>query len=225
MLVYYFKEYLSEAKLAGFLSLLGLADSKWVEDVPTFAFSVFNGCGIIAMIIGIAFSKPVAKRIGKRDAFGAGLLLSTFCLVFFLFYGPDSVALVVLTQVLFGLTYGVTIPLLWAMIADVADFSEWKNNRRATGIIFSAMIFGLKAGLGIEGALGGYILALYGYDAGLAEQSTGALFGIRLSVSIFPAVAFLIGFGTLFFYEINKKLEYQIEADLGKRRIPEGNAE
>jgi GPH family glycoside/pentoside/hexuronide:cation symporter len=219
MLVYYFKEYLSEAQLTDFLAKLGLADSKWVEDVPTFAFSIFNGAGIVAMIIGIGFSKPLAKRIGKRDAFGAGLLLSALSLVFFIFYSPDSVALVVVTQIIFGLTYGVTIPLLWAMIADVADFSEWKNHRRATGIIFSAMIFGLKAGLGIGGALGGYILALYGYSADLAEQTTKALFGIRMSVSIFPALAFLIAFATLFFYEINKKLEYQIEEDLGKRRL------
>jgi GPH family glycoside/pentoside/hexuronide:cation symporter len=225
MLVYYFKEYLSEAQLTDFLAKLGLADSKWVEDVPTFAFSIFNGAGIVAMIIGIGFSKPLAKRIGKRDAFGAGLLLSALSLVFFIFYSPDSVALVVVTQIIFGLTYGVTIPLLWAMIADVADFSEWKNHRRATGIIFSAMIFGLKAGLGIGGALGGYILALYGYSADLAEQTTKALFGIRMSVSIFPALAFLIAFATLFFYEINKKLEYQIEEDLGKRRLTDKPAD
>jgi GPH family glycoside/pentoside/hexuronide:cation symporter len=225
MLVYYFKEYLSEVQLADFLAKLGLANSRFVEDVPTFAFSVFNGAGIIAMIIGISFSKPLAKRIGKRDAFGAGLLLSAISLVFFIFYGPGSVTLVVVTQIIFGLTYGVTIPLLWAMIADVADFSEWKNNRRATGIIFSAMIFGLKAGLGIGGALGGYILALYGYDADLAQQTTKALFGIRMSVSVYPALAFLVSFGTLFFYEINKKLEYRMEEELSLRRASGNQAE
>jgi glycoside/pentoside/hexuronide:cation symporter, GPH family len=127
--------------------------------------------------------------------------------------------MVFITQFVFGLAYGITIPLLWAMIADVADFSEWKNKRRATGIIFSAMIFGLKVGLGIGGALGGYILALYGYDAELTLQSAKAIFGIRMSVSIFPAIAFIIGVSTLFFYEINKKLEFQIEEELGQRRI------
>ncbi|MFH0759680.1 MAG: MFS transporter [Bacteroidota bacterium] len=218
MLVYYFKEYLSEAQLTTFLANLGLAGSKWVEDVPTFAFSVFNGCGIIAMIIGIAFSKTLAKRFGKRDAFGAGLLASALVLVLFVFYSPDSVTTVVVTQIIFGLAYGTTIPLLWAMIADVADFSEWRNHRRATGIIFSAMIFGLKAGLGIGGALGGYILALFGYDADLAQQTTKALFGIRMSVSIFPALAFLLAFAALFFYEINKKMEYKMEEDLSLRR-------
>ena len=43
------------------------------------------------------------------------------------------------SQILHGFFYGITIPILWAMIADVADYSEWKTNRRATAIIFSAI--------------------------------------------------------------------------------------
>lgn len=39
------------------------------------------------------------------------------------------------SQILHGFSYGITIPILWAMIADV-DYSEWKTNRRATAIIF-----------------------------------------------------------------------------------------
>jgi GPH family glycoside/pentoside/hexuronide:cation symporter len=65
---------------------------------------------------------------------------------------------------------------------------------------------------------------MYGYEAELAEQTTKALVGIRMSVSIYPALAFLVAFATLFFYEINKKLEYQMEADLIKRRVPEGSS-
>jgi GPH family glycoside/pentoside/hexuronide:cation symporter len=219
MLVYYFKEYLSELQLTQFLAKIGFTtESKWVEDVPTFAFSIFNGVGIVAMIIGIGFSKAFAKRFGKRDAFGGGLLLAAISIFLFRFLPPESVIMVLVMQIIYGLTYGVTIPLLWAMIADVADFSEWKNRRRATGIIFSAMIFGLKVGLGVGGSLGGYILALYGYNADLVQQSPQAINGIRMSVSVYPAIAFLVAFAILFFYEINKKVEYQMEADLSSRR-------
>ena len=55
------------------------------------------------------------------------------------------------------------------MIADVADYSEWKNNRRATAIIFSAMMVGLKGGLSIGGALVASILGYYGYEAGMDQ--------------------------------------------------------
>jgi Na+/melibiose symporter-like transporter len=37
-------------------------------------------------------------------------------------------------------------------------------------------------------------------------------------VSIFPAIPFLVGAALLFMYEINKKMEVQIESDLKQRR-------
>ena len=67
--------------------------------------------------------------------------------------------------------YGFTIPLLWAMMADVADYSEWKTGRRATGIVFSAIVFALKAGLGFGGAITGYVLSLYGYVPNVAQTA------------------------------------------------------
>lgn len=52
-------------------------------------------------------------------------------------------------EILRQFAYGFTIPLLWSMMAELADHSEWKNERRATGIVFSAIVFALKAGLSI----------------------------------------------------------------------------
>ena len=171
------------------------------------------------MIVGIAFSKPLADRFGKRDVFGVFLFLSALFLLMFDFYSPDAVGIVFITQILHGFFYGVTIPLLWAMIADVADYSEWKNNRRATAIIFSAMIFGLKIGLSVGGALGAALLSKYGYVAEASNQTAATVSGIRMSVSIYPCIVFIAGVILLFGYDINKKMELTIESDLKARRI------
>ncbi|MFT3737469.1 MAG: MFS transporter [Breznakibacter sp.] len=237
MYVYYFENYLSEPHLANFLrnigfngfidglnhilASIGLVGFSWPEDAPTSAFSLFNAGGIIFMIVGIGFSKRLADKYGKRDVFGIGLFLSALCLFLFYFCSPQAIAAVFVTQMLHGFFYGLTIPLLWAMIADVADYSEWKNNRRATAITFSAMIFGLKAGLSIGGALVAGILATFGYDEKLAEQSTGTINGIKLSMSVLPTLTFFVGVACLFFYEINKQKEVQIENDLKSRRANE----
>ena len=123
------------------------------------------------------------------------------------------------SQVLHGFFYGITIPLLWAMIADVADYSEWKNNRRATAIIFSAMMVGLKGGLSIGSALLTKILGIFHYVPNSdSVQTDSAIQGTKMLVSVFPAIPFLIGVGLLFFYEINKKMEVRIESDLKERR-------
>jgi Na+/melibiose symporter-like transporter len=236
MYVYYFQYYLDEAALAAFLqgigfngfiaglnsalNGIGLTSFQWPEDAPTSAFSLFNAGGIVFMIVGIGFSKRLADRFGKRDVFGVALLLSTLFMLGFYVYPPDAIGLVFGSQVLHGFFYGITIPLLWAMIADVADYSEWKNNRRATAIIFSAMLCGLKLGLSIGGALVAAILAHYAYQAGAATQSQQAVDGIRLAVSLYASLPFLACVVLLFFYEINKPMESRIERELGERRAP-----
>ncbi len=237
MYVYYFKNYLDEKYLADFLdhigfnqfigwlnnmlSGMGLVGFSWPEDAPTSGFSLFNAGGIIMMIIGIMFSKSLADRFGKRDVFGTSLFISALCLLLFYFYSPRSIAMVFLTQLGHGFFYGICTPLLWAMIADVADYSEWKNKRRATAIIFSAMIFGLKAGLSIGGALVAGILATYGYNESLAVQSPETVNGIRLALSVYPTLTFCVSVACLFFYEINKKKEIQIQEELLARRDEE----
>lgn len=234
MYVYYFDNYLSEAHLATFLEnigfnsfidginnlviSMGMSGFEWPDEASASGFSLFNAGGIIFMIVGIGFSKPLADRFGKRDVLGSALFVSTLCILVFVFYSPESIALVFITQVLHGFFYGITIPLLWTMIADVADYSEWKNNRRATAIIFSAMIFGLKAGLTLGGSMVAGILAAYGYDADLVTQTASATMGIKLSVSVYASIPFFIGVACLFFYKINKKMEVQIEKDLSERR-------
>jgi len=232
--VYYFKYYASEPALAAFLEDIGfngfigglnamltgvgLTEFRWPEDAPTSAFSLFNGCGIILMIVGIGFSRKLADHFGKRNVFGGALFLSTLPLLLFYVYPPDAVGVMFVSQILHGFFYGITIPLLWAMTADVADYSEWKNNRRATAIIFSAMIFGLKVGLSIGGALVAGILAAYGYDAQAAFQNPETINGIKLAVSLYCSTPFLIACASLFLYEIDKALESRIEQELASRR-------
>ncbi len=228
MYIYYFKYYLSEPSIASFLENIGFnkftqwlyhaTGFQWPNDPATSGNSLFNASGIIFMIAGIMLSKPLADRFGKRDVFGTFLFLSAIFLLLFVFYSPESIGIVFITQILHGFFYGVTIPLLWAMIADVADYSEWKNKRRATAIIFSAMIFGLKVGLSVGGALGAALLAKYGYIAKVSRQTAATISGIKMSVSIYPCIFFILGVVLLMGYNINKKMELTLEKDLKERR-------
>jgi Na+/melibiose symporter-like transporter len=222
--VYYFKNYVSKERLTEFITPLlnGLSNigiNFFGEDPVSAGFGLFNAGGIIFMIVGITLSKRLADKYGKRDVFGIALVISTLFILLFYFFSSTSVELMFASQILHGFFYGITIPLLWAMIADVADYSEWKNNRRATAIIFSAMMVGLKGGLSIGSALLTWILGLFNYVPNSdAVQTESAINGTKLLVSIFPSIPFLIGAGLLFFYEINKKMETQIENDLKQRR-------
>ena len=113
--------------------------------------------------------------------------------------------------------------LPWAMMADVADFSEWKLNKRTTAIVFAGIVIGLKVGLAIGGFIGGLLLSVYGYivktDPGaIIVQSEHTIVGIRLTTSIYPAIALLSVVILLFFYKINQKTEIQMQDELAERR-------
>jgi len=232
--IYYFKYYLNEPALAAFLqnvgfnsfisglnhtlTSIGLTEFQWPKDAPTSANSLFNACGIIMMIVGIGFSKKLADKYGKRNVYGISLFISTLFVLALDFFPSDTIGMIFISQILHGFFYGIGIPILWAMIADVADYSEWKNNRRATAIIFSAMLIGLKAGLTFGGSMGAGLLAHYGYDASLAVQNTATAEGIKAGVSVYASIPFFVSCGLLFFYNINKSMETKIETELNARR-------
>ena len=223
MLVYYFKDYVSEIELSKLTYFLGFREAKWISNEANLGYSFFNMVGIIGTLIGIASSRSLAKRYGKRDAFLFGLTIAACLQALFVLYSPAQIRLMFITFLIIGFFYGITTPLLWAMIGDVVDYSEWKNFRRATGMVFSAIIFGLKAGLGLGGALAGYLLSTYGYDSDIIIQSHRVHVGIRLSISVYPAIFFLIGCSLLLFYKIRKKTELRIQFELEERRNNKNN--
>lgn len=234
MNIYYFKYYLTEQSQLTFLDQVGFnkiiqglsgvfgaeafAEFSKPGSAPYAASSFTSAFSTIAMIIGILFSKSLADRFGKRNVFGSFLTLSALCLVSIIFFDRTAVMAIFLIQTLHGFIYGVTIPLLWAMIADVADYSEWKNNRRATAIIFSAMIFGLKMGLSLGGALSTWLLSRFGYVADAVVQTNSAVKGIQSLVSIIPGFIFIAGAALLFWYVIDKKMEVRLEEELKAKR-------
>jgi GPH family glycoside/pentoside/hexuronide:cation symporter len=226
ILLYYFKYYLNLASQKAFLIdldkvLFGMLGSLGMTgetaDIAGNTFSINNIFSQLIAILGLTLSKPLAARFGKRNAFRTWLAISMVFAALFIIIPPTSVWLTFILSLLFNFSWGVTMPLPWAMMADVADYSEWKNNRRATGMVFAGIIIGLKVGLAIGGALTGYLLSHYGYVSNVT-QSASALFGIRLTLSIYPAIAVFLSVVALFIYSIDKKTEFKMQDELVERR-------
>jgi Na+/melibiose symporter-like transporter len=213
---YYFTYYADKASLASLLGAFGV-DTADPGRVVSIAFSMFNVLGTIATIVAIFFSKALAVRYGKRNVFVAGLAGTVCFTAAFALLSPQAAPAMFACEILRQFAYGFTIPLLWAMMADVADYSEWKTGRRATAIVFSAIVFALKAGLGFGGAITGYVLAAYGYVPNVA-QGPGALDGIRYTMSLFPALTFALCAIVLLFYGIDKRTEIEMTDELAARR-------
>ncbi len=182
---------------------------------------LFNVVGSIALIVALPLSKPLARWFGKRNVFiGSSIISGTFFALLYL-PGANSIGWIYALNILGKMAYAPAVPLLWTMIADAADYAEWKNGRRATGLFFSAATFAQKGGWGIGGALAGWLLAAYGYVEQATQQTALALTGIKLMISVFPGVLYISCAAALIFYTIDEATCATMKRDLEERRAAE----
>jgi sugar (glycoside-pentoside-hexuronide) transporter len=204
------------------LALWGSASAyyfKYAVPEDVLDFSLFNGVGQgITFVAVVTLPGILSDRFGKKATYLVCLALTALFTAGFYFVPATSRWGLLALCALKSLAYAPTIPLLWAMMGDVADHSEWKSGRRATGFVFAGIVFALKAGLGLGGAVCGWILGAAGFDPSAASQTPGAQEAILLSVSLIPAALFSIGVFALAFYPISKRVEVQMQSELNKRR-------
>ena len=228
---YYFENYVDAGALYAFLDKLGLVATEAQDSIgysilnafglivssPDKAyevgFGVFNMLGALVQFFGvILLSEYLANKYGKKQTFIVCLTLTAIFTAMFYFPAKDNIGFMFVLNFLKSLAYAPTVPLLWAMIADVADHSEYVHYRRATGFVFAGVVFALKAILG-------FLLSGFGYISGAGvAQSDSAIHGIILSSSLIPAATFFVGVIALFFYPITKKYNEKMQAELAERR-------
>ena len=221
---FYFQYNVDQKSLCDFLSHFIEIEQK---DAYSVGFSVFNMMGAIVQFVGvICLSRYLAGKYGKKKTFMVCLSLTAFFTAMFYIPSPTDVSLMFVLNFLRSLAYAPTIPLLWAMIGDVADHVEFENHRRATGFCFSGIVLALKLGLGFGGAIAGIIISMFGYESGnVSIQNESAMEGIRFVSSIAPAFLFCVGVLALHFYPITKEYNEMMQAELTMRRRLAAHAE
>ena len=204
------------------LALWGSASAyyfKYAVSEETLGFSLFNGVGQgITFVAVVTLPGILSDRFGKKATYLVCLALTAVFTAGFYFVPATSRYGLLVLGALKSLAYAPTIPLLWAMMGDVADHGEWVSGRRATGFVFAGIVFALKAGLGLGGAVCGWILGAAGFDPEAASQTAEAQQAIRLSVSLIPAALFAVGCVALLFYPISKRTEREMQLELNARR-------
>jgi glycoside/pentoside/hexuronide:cation symporter, GPH family len=191
-----------------------LADSN-VADVFN---SIINMVGTATTIIVIILSPPLSRRLGKKAIAVAGFGLASLGTFAFYLLSPANVIGMLTLTILIAICYAPTIPLVWAIFADVADYSEWTVGRRFTGMVFATIGFALKSGLALGSASFLWIMeGFFNYDTKL-PSAHGAVAGYRFTSGIFVGLLFAICAALLLAYKLNKGLTIQMADELAERR-------
>ena len=199
------------------LDIFGYIINPERSNVHNVGFGLFGMIGNIVTIIGVILSKPLSTAFGKKAVFCASMFATAVTTGWLFFLPAENVTMQFIQGIAWSASYSPSIPLLWSMIADAADFSEWRTGRRATGIAYAGVVFALKAGLGLGGFIGSLILGWYGFQGG-QNVDPESLTGIRVTAGLFPAVLFVFAGIVMLFYPISKELNLQIGDELAARR-------
>jgi GPH family glycoside/pentoside/hexuronide:cation symporter len=172
----------------------------------------------IIIIATLPFVKPMTRLLGKKNLYMICMILIGITAALFYFASPTDIVMIFALQVIFSIASAPPISLCWAMYADTADYSEWKTGRRATALIFSASTFAQKFGMAVGGAVTMWLLAYYHYQPNI-EQPANTLHGIKMIMSVYPAIGVLIGIVLLSFYKLSDKKLVEIEEELKVRKL------
>ncbi len=185
--------------------------------------TTFLTIGTFGMMAGVFLSTPCKKHLGKKAASIFLALAGAVLGGAFYWLPPDNFAALGVMNFAWSIVAGATPVFLFAMFADVADFHEWKFGRRATGLVIAGIMFAIKMGVALGGFLILRLLDLFGYVAN-QPQTPEAFRGIKLLLSMIPAVSILVCGILLCLYPISEKLLVTVEADLKTRKSDDENA-
>ena len=206
--------------LAGREVVVGLVDPQLAGDALA-QLERARACGVELVDLG---DDPAAALRALLDAREGRWLVDAVLGTGFFFCGPGDVVLMFAIGVSLAIITGPLMPLFWSMIADTADYSEWKFGRRFTGLTFSAGTFSMKLGWALGPALAAYSLSYYGYQDNVL-QSERTIDGLRLMMSLYPAALAGVAALVVLSYGINRKMELQMEDELLARKEAEGTVE
>lgn len=186
-----------------------------------FTLALFLTVGEISQLVGVVVTVPVSEKIGKKATFLLVLAVVTVLsiIVAFLPETPAGMWALLVSQILICIAIGINSPLLWSMFADVADYSELKNGRASTGLIFSSSSMAQKFGAAFGSAIVLWVLMAFGYDnAKGAVQTPEALATIKALISWIPAIGSAAGIAIMLGYPLTDKKMSDIRQELSKKR-------
>jgi glycoside/pentoside/hexuronide:cation symporter, GPH family len=176
---------------------------------------------MLASIAGAMITSPLGKRYGKRNLFIYALIFSGAVNAMLFFCGPGNLVGIFTIGIISEFGAAIFPTLFFAMLGDAADYSEFKNGRRATGLVYSAGSFATKFGGGIAGAIIGLVLSAFHYNGQDAVSIQGAIPGIIMLMSWIPAIIAFIAAGFMTLYPLNQKKMDEITIELNNRRALE----
>ena len=182
----------------------------------TDVMSIISLATIPILVICFPLVPKLVAKFGKKATLMAAIVSSTIFSVIPVVMEIKNVYVYSALVVLGTIGQTVFTMLIWALVTDCLDYSEWKFHERSGGSMYSLYTFSRKIGSTIASTGVSFGLAAIGFVSGSnVVQTAEAVNGIYFLVNIIPVVTCaleLIGVGLIF--NLNKETTEQMYAEL-----------
>lgn len=182
------------------------------EDLIT----MFVTLGMVGNIAGCAAAQWLSRYVDKVNAYIGLQLIAALISALSFFVGAAQLELAFALYFLWGFFLQMATPLLWAKMADTVDYGHYKTGIRITGLVYSSIVFFIKLGLALGGALAGWLLAFYQYQAD-SVQTVATQQGILLSFTVLPAIGSVLVALVMSRYRLRSNTVLDIHQQLQQR--------
>lgn len=182
----------------------------------TDVMSIISLATIPILVICFPLVPKLVAKFGKKATLMAAIISSTIFSVIPVVMEIKNVYVSSALVVLGTIGQTVFTMLIWALVTDCLDYSEWKFNERSDGSMYSLYTFSRKIGSTIASTGVSFGLAAIGFVSGSnVVQTAEAVNGIYFLVNIIPLVTCileLVGVGLIF--NLNKETTERMYAEL-----------
>ena len=182
--------------------------------------TISMACSMPFMIVVFPLIPKMVAKFGKRDVILYTAALSFVFSVVRMFFYIRNVWVYTALNIMTLLGQTAFTMLIWALVSDCLDYSEWKTGFRSDGSMYSMYTFSRKIGSTIASSGLAASLGLVGYVSGEnIVQTAEAVKGIYYVCNAIPTICYaliLIGIGLIF--NLDKKKTDQMYAEMAAKR-------
>lgn len=175
----------------------------------------FISLGMIGNIIGVALAAPLVRYVDKVQAYKALQIIAAVFSFAAFWVGPDQLVLAFVVYFFWSFFLQMATPMLWAKIADTVDSGQRSSGMRATGLVYASVVFFIKIGIALGGAIAGWWLAFSGYEPNQVQTASSQL-GILFAFTVLPAITSLLVAWVMRGYTLNNARVEEIANELSQ---------
>lgn len=176
----------------------------------------------LLLIFLLPFSVPLINKFGKKNCIVVGMLAAALGHII-IFFANANLLVFMLGKVVGSLA---VIPFVIALIpltGEICDYALYKTGKPMDGTISSAATMGGKIGIGLAAGISGLMMAASGYISSEANaivaQPDSAVFMIRILVSFYPAILFILAAFCFSKIDLEKKGILEIQNELKEKGL------